>query len=468
MATLETTLSMRSIFDLCGYHPHQGQRKIHRSSARHRWGAAGRRFGKSVIGGREGVVEAMRAKDLAQRLLEEQRRHEIWIVGPQYTDSEKEFRVLWDSAKALELPFDKPGSYYTPDSQKMIMSLWDGRFKVMGKSAQHPETLVGEGLTGVILSEGAKLKESTWIKALRPTLADQHGWSIALSTPEGKNWFYRNWQKGNDPDQPDWESWRMPSWVNNIIFPGGEFDPEIIDMCADMSDAKAQQEIYASFTEYVGRVFKDFDEELHVVDFSYRSDLPIYICCDFGWTNPFVCLAIQVDVWDNVWVLGEYRCTGRDINEIAEDLYEWPLARNAVTLFPDPADPDSAQVLGKKLHCKVVNDTGGEKKFRLEYIRKGLARQPKHLPDDHPEKQPKLFIKRNACPGLVGEMQDYRYPENKSEVRPNPEEPMDKDDHGPEALGRFYRGYYGPIVGPDTKGRGRVRRSRVSSSRRAA
>jgi len=466
-AAVETSISMRSVFDLCGYTPHMGQRPVHRSEARHRWGAMGRRMGKSVIGGHETTVEALRAEDLAEWLREQGKRSEIWIVGPEYTDSEKEFRVLWNDAKRLELPLDKPGSYYTEHGD-MILSLWDGAFKVIGKSAKYPSTLVGEGLMGVILSEGAKLKESVWIKYLRPTLADWRGWSLALSTPEGKNWFYRNWQKGQDPAFPDWESWRMPSWWNTIVFPGGKDDPEIIDMCADMSEMKALQEIHASFTDYVGLVFKDFDEEIHVADVKYREDLPIYICCDFGWTNPFVCLAIQIDVWDNVYVLGEYRVMERDINDIASDLDNIPMMRNAITLFPDPADPSSAQVLGKKLKCRVNGDTGGEKKFRLEYIRKHLKLQPEHLDDSHPEKLPKLFIDR-GCGELIREMLDYRYPENKNEEKPNKEEPMDIDDHGPEAMGRFFRGYFGPPVGPETRGRARVAGSSVSRrSRRAA
>lgn len=131
-----------------------------------------------------------------------------------------------------------------------------------------------------------------------------------------------------------------------------------------------------------------------------------------------------------------------DVPEIAEDLFQWPLAKHAVTLFPDPAEPDSAQILSKKLKCQINPDTGGELKWRLGYIRRALKRVPEHLADDHPEKQPKLFIDRK-CIGLIQEMQDYRYPDNKSEIRPDPEQPMDKDDHGPEALGRFFRGYFG-------------------------
>jgi len=38
----------------------------------------------------------------------------------------------------------------------------------------------------------------------------------------------------------------------------------------------------------------------------------------------------------------------------------------------------------------------------------------------------------------------YRWPEHKKEQqRSDSENPLDKDNHGVEALGRFFRGYFG-------------------------
>lgn len=449
------------------YRPHLGQRKIQASTSRHRVAACGRRFGKSQIGGHEVSLQPKITEIVLHQLEESDRRHEIWCVGPEYSDSEKEFRVVWNDLKRIGAPLDRPGSYYNPSlpASDMVISMFNGKLLIKGMSSKYPDTLVGEGLVGVVMCEAAKMKATVWSKHIRPALSDERGWSLWLSTPEGKNHFYEAYQRGLDPAHPAWSAWRMPSYANNFVFPLGADDPEVHEMKSEMSQQRAEQEIEASFTDYVGAVFKDFDEEIHVGDIKYRRDLPIYGACDFGWTNPFVWLAIQVDVWDNVYVLGEYRCTGKDINEIAEALQEWPLAKHCVKLYPDPAEPDDAHVLSGFLHCAVNGDTGGEKKYRLEYIRNALKQVPKHLPDGHPEKHPKLLIDR-SCAGLIREMQDYRYPENKSEVRPNKEEPMDKDDHAPEALGRFYRGHYGPLVAPANSGAAVVTRARLSSATR--
>jgi hypothetical protein len=475
-----------SVWDRIYYQPHPGQRTVHRSKARHRVGSMGRRFGKSVIGGHELTLEAIATHHMQSRLRDAGHRREFWIVGPEYTDAEKEFRVFYNDLARMHMPFDRPGTYNNPESGDMVVSLWGGLFLVHAKSAKYPATLVGEGLSGVVLSEAAKLKQSVWTKYIRPTLADFKGWSLWLSTPEGKNFFYEAWQRGQDPNQPAWDSWRMPSWVNNHVFPEGatpegitamlefmrkgeltpdvqrtlDVDPEVIDMAMEMTEEKFNQEIAADFTEFVGRVFKDFDEEVHVRDLKYDPDLPLYLACDYGWTNPFVMLFIQVDVWDNVYVIAEYRATRKDINDIAAELADVPFISKAITLYPDPAAPGDTVILEKKLKVKANTSTGGELKWRLELIRQKLKITNTHLEWQHPERVPKIFFDRK-CHGLIYEFNEYRFPDNNSETRPNKEEPMDKDDHGPEALGRFFRGYYGPPAGNPNKGRARVSKARV-------
>lgn len=420
------------------------------------------------MGGHEVAPEALLTYAMQEALRERSIRREFWIVGPEYSDSEKEFRVAWNDLTRLEVPMDKPGSYNNPHTGEMSISCFGGLFQLHAKSAKYPGTLVGEGLSGVIMAEAAKLKPSVWHKYIRPTLADFRGWSIFSTTPEGKNWLYELWQRGQDPEDVDWESWRFPSWFNDIVFPLGRTDPEILDMGKDMSEERFNQEIGAEFTEFVGRVFKDFDEEVHVTDIRPNPNLPTYLAADFGYTNPFVLLVIQVDIWDTVYVIGEYRTRNKDITEIAAELPTWRggLARTANILYPDPEAPGDAAVLAKALGCEVVGGTGGELKWRLDLIRQRLKLVPEHVPWE--DRCPRLYIDRscNGMPlgdgGLVREMQDYRYPDTKSEtMKEAPEAPLKKDDHGPEALGRFFRGHYGGPEDQDNGGRARVSKANM-------
>lgn len=453
---MRAPLSLGAMFSEQGYKPHGVQKKVHAArfgptQARFRTTDAGRRTGKSNLGGHELAVEAQR---MPVRMHHEDlsgtgRRAEFWIVGPEYSDSEKEFRVLYDTLKKLgaEDAFDRPGTYYSPAGGQLSISMFKGAFQVHTKSAKLPKTLVGEALEGVIMAEAAKIKPQVWPKYIRPMLADYRGWAQFTSTPEGKNWFYDQWKLGQDPKQTEYWSIKAPSWSNNILFPGGRYDPEIVSMEAGMSVEKFKQEIGAEFTEFVGRVYKDFDEEINVVDCMYDPKLPLFVCADYGYTNPNVLLFVQVGAWGDIYVIAEYykrqRTTEEMIRDVKEDSRLSSLMRAATLLYGDPEDPAATVSLENAFHLKKQGNTGGLLATRIELIRKALKPQPYELEDDHPEKLPKLWFDR-SCSNTIREMNDYRYPDTKDEASTleTKEAPMKADDHAPEALSRFFGGYF--------------------------
>jgi hypothetical protein len=448
-------VSIAAVNKLVTYAPHQVQREVHHAQqmARFRVVCAGRRTGKSTLGGHELTHEAFRAKIHYNELSPKGKRMEYWIVGPNYTDAEKEFRVLYNDILKLGIDMDKPGTYYDANGGNMNLSLLGGRYLVKAKSAAHETSLVGESLTGIILAEAAKLKPVVWTKYLRPTLADyardpRPSWALMTSTPEGKNWFYDQYMRGisTDADNSSWYGKRMPSWANDIVFPEGRYDPEILDMSKDMSEEKFKQEIGAEFTEFVGRVFKRFNEEDNVKSIAYDPKLPTFIAEDSGYTNPSVALFLQVDAWGNVYVVGEYYQRHRTPEEFAADVLAdtklGPMARAARLLYADPADPGTAATLANKWLVSSQSGTGGTIQERLDLIRRWLVPGPAHLEDGHADKKPKFFVD-SGCVNLIREMNDYRYPESKSELTAASENPLKKDDHTPEALGRFFRGHFG-------------------------
>lgn len=501
-----------AVLDRIGWNPHPGQLLIAESTARHRVASCGRRFGKSDVGGHELVPEALFTLTQKTRLQDEMKRREFWIVGPQYSDSEKEFRVLWNELRRLEVPFDKPGSYNDPLGGSMHISLWDGTFQVHAKSALYPDTLVGEGLSGVIMAEAAKMKQSVWVKYIRPTLADFRGWSLHTSTPEGKNHFYDLWQLGKDPGVPDWASWRMPSWINPYVYRTPTrardvkalqqimqaemqtlsleqietkidqednreevsrlrkmcdkydlvVDDEILDLMSSTSPEAFNQEIGAEFTEFVGRVFKGFDEDIHVGDLQYNPKWQTFAAVDYGFTNPNVWLLIQVGPWGEINVIKEFYQAGLTANEFAEEVKARGLAPGSVkAFFPDPASPGDTKILEEILKIPARTGTGGELKDRLDAIRKALKESPLHVPRGHVDRRPQLMFDR-SCTMCIYEFQEYRYPEMKEQSSvPSQELPMKKDDHTPEALGRFFKGFFGTPqekAGASRVSKGRFRR----------
>jgi hypothetical protein len=476
--------------------PHDAQRAILFDRTRNQVVSFGRRAGKSQTGGNRLVPEFFRAMFEMEELRAKGLRREYWIVGPTYSDSEKEFRVVWNALERLDVPLDHPGSYNNPESGQMRISALNGRFIVHAKSAQYPQTLVGEGLSGVVLSEAAKLKPSVWIKYLRPTLADFGGWTYFGSTPEGRNWFYDLWAVGQDPARTDWASWRAPAWVNPYVYPGGvnqrlldsakkarkkgqltdwmgrvEFeendrglppspvgiDPEIWSLFLDQSTEMFNQEIEALFTEFSGRVFKDFDEELHVNDVGFNPTWETYACADYGFTNPFVWLLVQRDPHhERFHVVDEYYETGRTTGEAVDEILARGLRPASMREFyPDPAEPDRTREISNRMSLMAGRRTGGPINDRLEWIRRLL--KPLRSGEGYG-----LTVNRK-CKNFIHEFSQYRYPETAESAAEKgknaPELPQKKDDHTPEALGRLMIGLLGrPMTGGATQSQAEVRR----------
>lgn len=480
--------------------PHSGQLVIAEDNSRYQVASCGRRFGKSVVGGMRLLPEALLTKGLENQLIAEGKRREFWIVGPEYSDAEKEFRVLWNALNRLEVPFDKPGSYNNPESGQLHISLWNGTFQVHGKSAKYPDQLVGEGLSGAILAEAAKLKERVWVKYIRPTLADFKGWALMTSTPEGKNWFYDMYNYGQDPKMGEWSSWRMPAWRNHHVYKeltldrdvkflqdkmveyqfqswspqeiarefGLTIDEEVLSLLQSTTIEAFNQEIGADFTEYVGRVFKEFDEEIHVTNIPHKPGWELYAAVDYGFTNPNVWLLIQVGPFNEVEVIGEVYEHGLTVEEFADVILARGLCPAGVRYFyPDPSLPGDTRILEQKLKVRSRGGTGGEIRYRIDAIRKALKETPLHVPRHvmdkdgrtvfHPDRRPQLLIDR-SCKMTIHEFGEYRYPDKveQSSVK-SQEVPMKKDDHTPEALGRFFAGHFGT---PQSTA-GRTRRSKA-------
>lgn len=487
----------RKVFD-----PHVGQLVVLEDTHPYQVVIAGRRFGKSFLGGNELLPEAALTRRMASSLKRDGKRREFWIVGPEYSDAEKEFRVFYNQCTRLQIPFDKPGTYYSAESGSMSVSLWDGAFIVHGKSAKFPERLVGEGLSGVIMSEAAKQKERIWTQYIRPTLSDFDGWAKFTTTPEGKNWLYDLFMKALPASNPNWWAYRGPAWRNNHVYkeptndahvkfmlktmhdnPGVSsyevvksfklvIDSRIVDMANDLSGPEFSQEICAEFTDFVGKVFGDFDDELHVqeLDFHTESNWRTVAAVDYGFTEPNVWLLIQIGPWGEINILDEIYISNLAPDEFAHEIIRRQLLPPGIQAFyPDPALPGYTKTLetifrknGSRIKAKA--HTGGKLDDRLNLIRLALRNRivdhdrsmPQWIAPSKPDgsrepdiRRPQIMI-HPRCVNTIHEFNEYRYAKKKDNVEirsaKNHEVPLDQDNHTPEALGRFFASEYHDVA----------------------
>jgi len=207
---------------------HAGQREVADHPARFKVLAAGRRWGKTRLG-------TLMCLDVALN------GGRAWWVAPSYPMATVGWRGIKHLAKQI------PG--ITAREVDRLIELPSGG-SIQVRSADNPDSLRGEGLDFLIIDEAAFVREEAWTEALRPALSDRQGRAMIISTPKGRNWFWRAYQRGVSGD-PEWHSWKLPTASNPFI------DPAEIEAARRMlPETIFQQEYLAEFIEDAGLVFR--------------------------------------------------------------------------------------------------------------------------------------------------------------------------------------------------------------------
>lgn len=293
-------IDKKLLFELIGYSPHAGQLQVHNSTARYRVNVAGRRWGKSLSAGAEAIPEILHPGHSGNRGTRGA------VVSKNYGLCWKVFREIYAFMRKLgHKPVKK-----SLDGPYLLEYEWGS--VVDGKSADHPDSLIGEGYDWLIFDECAAGKARVWEQYLSPTLTDRHGWALFISTPRGYNWFYDLYQRGKDPAFADWESFHFPSRTNPYLS-----EADIEEQRRILTHSIFMQEYEASFTTTAGQVYDIFDESVHVKpekELEIEKGWKRYRAIDFGFENPFVCLWITKDVEDRVIVYDEYYKNRKSLN----------------------------------------------------------------------------------------------------------------------------------------------------------
>lgn len=396
----------QKFFKSIGYEPTDPQWEFHNSDSRFRIPVCGRRFGKST----------MAARDLEPQLFLPKKR--FWIVGPTYNLGEKEFRVVYDDLMVgQQLALDKrvKSAFNLRSGEMYIEFPWGTRLDV--KSATHPESLVGDALHGMIMSEAAKHNVETWERYMRPALADYTGWATFPTTPEGHNWLYRLWLVGRDEETPEYASWRFPSWMNYHVYPGGREDPEIKLLEKTTTPEWFMQEIGADFASFVGKIYGEFDERVHVKNFEFRPEWSSYITFDWGFVNPFAAIEFQVDPQDNVYVWREHYKAYEQLGEHVRMMKarENPAGYHLDMGFGDAADPEATEYMSANF-IPTVSEPEAKENWRegIDMVKKFLKEYHDGTSYDEwgrPITHPKLYV-HPRCENFIREMAGYRAKDN--------------------------------------------------------
>lgn len=262
--------------------------------------------------------------------------------------------------------------YFIPALHKLPESMWHWRKQqkilhikdayIDFRSADNPETLEGFGYDKAFLNEaGIILKsEYLWHNAIRPMLWDFKPRTIIGGTPKGKGVFHELYQRGLDPNQPDYAAFHFTSFDNPYI----EHDL-IMEDIKTSPERVVKQEIYAEFLDDTGIVFRGItgvatldpnDETLQKIE---PGDMYV-IGCDLAKVQDFTVLTVY------------RRKDNKQVLQMRFNQLEWPFQK------------DKIKALSWKYNraLVMVDSTGLGEPIYEDLVRSGVPCEPIHFTNE--------------------------------------------------------------------------------------
>jgi hypothetical protein len=417
---------------LYGVNLHPGQGQVHFEDWRYSVLDWGRRTGKTICAAAEAVAELG---------LEDRR---IWIVAPNYELTQRVFDYIyrWVVVEGL---FGKDAVVKASNTRdrRYIEMAW-GSF-IQGKSAEAPDSLVGEQLDLIVFDECARVPEMIWLECLEPTTIDRQGRAMFISTPRGKNWFYEYFLRGfdNDTIAKGWIASNFKTYENPFT------DRAWLESKrSETPDIVWRREYEGSFEDFGGLIYpefraKDIEDGGHLFDprrVHLPPELTTYRGIDIGFRLPTACLWGKVDDTNTVWIYREYE----EANTIHEDHAQSIKAASAESVYQTYISPDAARRFGNQSTAderagsplQVYRDNGIFARKAMDDVMPGIGIVARYLRaslEDNPE-HPRLFISQD-CPKLIKALETYQFVDvNSRNDLDQPDKPRKKDDHLPDAL----------------------------------
>ena len=204
-----------------------------------------------------------------------------WIA-PTYKNS----RPLWRMAERFIAP--------VMDRVKLMRSerriIFPGGGELSVYTADNPTSILGEYFDLVIGDEAARWQEGVWEETILPTLADRDGSAMLLSSPRGRNWFWREWMRGKNKNA-GYAAFQAPTTnnPNPNIKRAAELARERV------SERTYLQEWLAQFIESGGAVFQKVREAARLGPLEGPESGRRYVAgLDWARTTDFTVLSI----WD--------------------------------------------------------------------------------------------------------------------------------------------------------------------------
>ena len=412
------------LFSKVGFEPTEKQTPIIECRKRFILVAGGEQAGKSMIA----------SKYLVSRFLETEESGLYWLVAADYERTRAEFDYLVQDFATLGILAEVSKRV---DPGRIVLA--DGT-RIETKSAKDPRTLAMRAPDGIIGCEASQLDMESFHR-LRGRCAPKRGWLFLAGTFEGSlGWYpqlFQTWQYGTDEEQ----SFSLPSYSNQYLYPEGKSDPEILKLKAMASDEFFMERIEGIPSPPQGLVFSEFRPDIHISDTAEWSvGDPVYLWMDPGYAGAYAVEVVQ-EINGQICVIDEIYEQGlitKEIIEIAQSRPWWKDVQGGVI------DIAGYQHQAMSAPAEIwMEETGLYLSGQKIKINDGTERLKGFLKSDPQTNAPKLIV-NPKCEGILsefgavpnpfdGQTRAYRWKVDRDGNIVG-EQPDDKNNHGVKAV----------------------------------
>ncbi len=382
------------------------QKKVINNKARFRVLISGRRFGKTFLA----INELARFARFPNK--------KVWYIAPSYRQAKS---ICWVDLK--DRVIKHKWDLKINDSDLSILLKNNSSISLRG--ADNEQSLRGVGLDFLVIDEFQDVKPYAWHEVLRPTLSDTQGHALFCGTPKGYNWAYDMYVKGTRDN--DWKSFKYTTLEGGLVKQN-----EIEQAKDDLDERTFQQEYLASFVNYAGLIYYNFDRNKNIINnYDFTGDT-IHIGMDFN-IDP-MCATIGQIKDNNVYIFDEIQIWSSNTNEMVEEIKR--RYKQKTIIYPDPSARQRKTSAGGFTDIAILKNAGFEVRSRSAHplVRDRINAVNTKLKNANGMSS--LFIV-NSCRNLIKSVERQVYKEN-THV-PNKESGY---DHFNDALGYFIEYVY--------------------------
>jgi len=308
------------------------QQKVISCENRFRVLISGRRFGKTFLAINE-LAKFARFPN-----------QKVWYVSPSYRQSKN---ICWTMLK--EQIIKHKWAKKINDSDLSIILKNNSLIQLKG--ADNEQSLRGVGLNFIVLDEFADIKPNAWYEVLRPTLSDTKGSALFCGSPKGFNFAYDLYSRKDK----EWKSFKYTT------IEGGQVDQEEIDQAKnDLDERTFQQEYLATFVNYAGIIYYNFDINNNVVEDYKLHDGTIHIGMDFN-IDPMCCVVAQ-EKDNKIIIFDEIQIWSSNTAEMVQEIKQ--RYKQKVVIYPDPASKQRKTSAGGFTDLSILKNAGFEVRCR--------------------------------------------------------------------------------------------------------